>query len=75
MVFFEFFFSGPGWGWKLFGLIVLITVIGDVINKAIESYFDYKVEIFRADLASYLVDDTTDTEETDNNATLDDFKK
>lgn len=37
MEFFEFFFSGPGWGWKVFALILCISPICNAITNIVES--------------------------------------
>lgn len=47
MEFFEFFFSGPGWGWKVVALIFLISPIFDFLAKAVKQIFDYKLNKFR----------------------------
>lgn len=43
MDFFEFFFSGPNWGWKVFGLILLIASIGNAISTVVGTWMSYKV--------------------------------
>lgn len=43
MDFFEFFFSGANWGWRLLGLIWLIYTAGYVINNILDSYLTYRL--------------------------------
>lgn len=50
MEFFEFFFSGPGWGWKVFALICLISVFGEVILKGVNVVLKHKTEKFRIEI-------------------------
>lgn len=54
MEFFEFFFSGPGWGWKVFGLICLISVFGDVIIKSVNMVLNHKIKKFEIEIANSL---------------------
>ena len=42
MSFFEFFFSGPGWGWKATMLIVLLSVIFKGISEWIMLWIAWK---------------------------------
>lgn len=37
MQFFEFFFAGPGWGWKALGLILLVNVVFNGIAEVIKA--------------------------------------
>lgn len=77
--FFEFFFSGPNWGWRLFGLIWLITVIGDVIAKLVKVILNYKVDKFKVEIGETLnhlkYPDNKKTETKNNPATIDDFRQ
>ena len=43
MEFFEFFFSGANWGWRLLGLIWLIYAGGYVINNILDTYLAYRL--------------------------------
>ena len=43
MEFFEFFFSGANWGWRLLGLIWLIYAAGYVINNILDKYLAYRL--------------------------------
>lgn len=43
MEFFEFFFSGANWGWRLVGLISLIYFAGHSINVIISTYLTYRL--------------------------------
>jgi hypothetical protein len=44
MEFFEFFFSGPGWGWKVFALICFTSVICEAICRLVNIVFEYKIK-------------------------------
>lgn len=50
MEFFEFFFSGPGWGWKVLGLIFIISTIGEAISLVIKSYFESRLKIVKKEI-------------------------
>lgn len=41
MEFFEFFFSGPDWGWRAFGLIWLVYAVGHVLTNLFELFVTY----------------------------------
>ena len=41
MEFFEFFFSGPGWGWKVFALICFTSVVFDGISRIINAFLNH----------------------------------
>jgi hypothetical protein len=43
MEFFEFFFSGANWGWRLLGLIWLIYAAGYFINNILDTYLTYRL--------------------------------
>lgn len=70
MEFFEFFFSGPGWGWKVFALILFISPMFNFLSKVVEKICDYKLNKFRivAEEAAKL------KKETGNPATVDDVR-
>ena len=70
--FFEFFFSGPGWGWKLVGLIWLISVFGEVVVKIINAILDYKVKKFKAEIIAAA--QSLDSEDKNSSATADDVR-
>ena len=42
MGFFEFFFSGPGWGWKVFALIWLTNVVLNGIASIVKAVYEGK---------------------------------
>ena len=44
MEFFEFFFSGPGWGWKAFVLIWFTNAIFNGIAEIIKAVFEGKTQ-------------------------------
>lgn len=76
MEFFEFFFSGPGWGWKIFALICLISVFGDLINKSIEIVFEHKTNKFKIEIENAMKN-TNDKNASDDDgtpATIDDVR-
>ena len=50
MEFFEFFFSGPGWGWKVFALICLISVFCEAILKGVNVVLKHKTDKFRIEI-------------------------
>ena len=66
MGFFEFFFSGPGWGWKVFGLICIISTVGDIIVKVIDTVLDYKVKKFKSEVAAHIKAEDKDSAATKN---------
>lgn len=45
MDFFEFFFSGPGWGWKAFALIVFVGALFDGIASIIGAIFEAYIKV------------------------------
>ena len=69
MGFFEFFFTGPGWGWKVFGLLCIISTVGDIIVKVINAVFDYKVKKFKSEIVAHIK-----TEDKSSAATKDDVR-
>lgn len=71
MEFFEFFFSGVNWGWRLFGLIWLIYVVGYVINNILDTYLAYRIGV-KAVEAGYDLDIEGEDESTP--ATKDDIR-
>lgn len=70
MEFFEFFFSGPGWGWKAFVLIWFTNVIFNGIAEIIKAVFEGKTQRILAELKKITLND--DKENT--KATKDDFR-
>lgn len=70
MEFFEFFFSGPGWGWKAFVLIWFTNVIFNGIASVIKAIFEGKTQRILAELKEITLND--DKENT--KATKDDFR-
>ena len=70
MEFFEFFFSGPGWGWKAFVLIWFTNVIFNGIAGIIKAVFEGKTQRILAELKKITLND--DKENT--KATKDDFR-
>ena len=62
MVFFEFFFSGPGWGWRLVGLIFLISIVIEFVPRVMKTVYDYKLERFKIELneAAKILDKSED---------------
>ena len=70
MEFFEFFFSGPGWGWKAFVLIWFTNVIFNGIASVIKAIFEGKTQRILAELKKIALDD----DKKDTKATKDDFR-
>lgn len=70
MEFFEFFFSGANWGWRLLGLIWLIYAAGYVINNILDTYLAYRLGV-KAVEAGYDLDIDEDDK---SSATKDDFR-
>jgi hypothetical protein len=83
MNFFEFFFSGPNWGWRLFGLIWLISLVGEIIVKLVKVVLNYKVDKFKTQIAEAMnnlqcptnKDTKKDNDNADTPATIDDFRQ
>ena len=84
MNFFEFFFSGPNWGWRFLGLIWLISIFGEIIVKLVKVVLNYKVDKFKTQIAEamhklqYPTDKDTLKDKADNKdtaATIDDFRQ
>ena len=48
MEFFEFFFSGPGWGWRAFALTAFVGVFFDGIASIIGAVFEAYIKIAAA---------------------------
>lgn len=71
MEFFEFFFSGPGWGWKVFSLVILLNVVGHYTVSLIEQYLTYRLSV---KLGIDLVDLLEEDEDTNTGATIDDCR-
>lgn len=75
MEFFEFFFSGANWGWRLLGLIWLIYAAGYFINNILDTYLTYRLGA-KAVEAGYNLDDIEDIDDKDKSspATKDDVR-
>lgn len=82
--FFEFFFSGPGWGWRFIGLIWLISIVGEIIVKLVKAVLNYKVDKFKAQIAEAMhkLQDPNNKDASnykannnDTAATIDDFRQ
>lgn len=71
MEFFEFFFSGANWGWRLLGLIWLIYAAGYVVNNILDTYLAYRLGV-KAVEAGYDLDIEGEDESTP--ATKDDVR-
>lgn len=65
MEFFEFFFSGPNWGWKIFALILLVYAVGDIFVRTANCFFDYRLEKYVADHIDEILD-SVESDEDDN---------
>jgi len=71
MEFFEFFFSGPGWGWKAFALIWFTNIIFSGITEVIKAIFEGKTKKILAEIKSLTMDEKS---KEDTKATKDDFR-
>lgn len=71
MEFFEFFFSGPGWGWKAFALIWFTNVIFSGVAEVIKAIFEGKTKKILAEIKSLTMDEKS---KEDTKATKDDFR-
>lgn len=71
MEFFEFFFSGPGWGWKAFALIWFTNVIFSGVAEVIKAIFEGKTKKILAEIKSLTMDEKP---KEDTKATKDDFR-
>ena len=76
MTFFEFFFSGPGWGWKVFALICVISVFCEAILKGIGVVLEHKTNKFRIEIENAMKHVSKKNTETDKGtpATIDDVR-
>ena len=68
MEFFEFFFTGEGWGWKLIGLTVLISIVGHYIVELLDVYLTYRLGVKLG------IDFNELTKDDDSSATIDDCR-
>ena len=50
MTFFEFFFSGPGWGWKAFALICFTSLFVELIPRTTNAILNYKLKKYQLEL-------------------------
>lgn len=71
MGFFEFFFSGPGWGWKVFALIWLTNVILNGIASIVKAVYEGKTAKIMEEIKMLT---KKDKEEKSSAATKDDFR-
>lgn len=77
MGFFEFFFSGPGWGWKVFALICLLSVFCDAILKGISVVLEHKTNKFRIEIENAMkhIGNKNTKNDEGTPATIDDVRK
>ena len=78
MTFFEFFFSGPGWGWKVFALICFTSLFVELIPRTTNAILDYKLKKYQLELEwldKNNDNDTNDTNNEDTPATVDDVRQ
>ena len=54
MGFFEFFFSGPGWGWKVFALAILINLLTNGIALIVKAVFEGKSKFILAQIKGHM---------------------
>ena len=71
MEFFEFFFSGPGWGWKVFALIWFTNVFFSGVAEVVKAIFEGKTKKILAEIKSLTMDEKS---KEDTKATKDDFR-
>lgn len=71
MEFFEFFFSGPEWGWKAFALIWFTNVIFSGIAEVIKAIFEGKTKKILTEIKSLTMDEKS---KEDTKVTKDDFR-
>lgn len=69
--FFEFFFSGPGWGWKVFALILLTNGIFNGIAAIVKAIYEGKTAKIVEEIKVLTEEDK---EEKSSAATKDDFR-
>lgn len=50
MEFFEFFFSGPGWIWKVFTLAIIINILVHGIALIVRAVFDGKSRVIQTQI-------------------------
>ena len=76
MAFFEFFFSGPGWGWKVLALICFTSLFTDMVSEIVKSVLDYKNEKFKIELNTHYMHLKQSDNNTDDGqpATIDDVR-
>ena len=53
MTFFEFFFSGPGWGWKAFALICFTSLFVELIPRTTNAILNYKLKKLKSRCAEH----------------------
>ena len=74
MEFFEFFFSGANWGWKLLGLIWLIYAAGYFINNILDTYLTYRLGVKAVEVGYDLDIEDIDNNDESTSATKDDVR-
>ena len=70
MEFFEFFFSGKNWCWKLIGLLVLIGTVGHYMVEVLNTYLTYRLAV----KLGVNFDELIEAEESNESATIDDCR-
>lgn len=74
MEFFEFFFSGANWGWRLLGLIWLIYAAGYVVNNILDTYLAYRLGVKAVEVGYDLDIEGIDDKDKSSPATKDDVR-
>jgi hypothetical protein len=74
MEFFEFFFSGANWGWRLLGLIWLIYAAGYFINNILDTYLTYRLGAKAVETGCDLDVENIDDKDKSSPATKDDVR-
>lgn len=71
MGFFEFFFSGPNWGWKVFALAIVINVFMGGVASIVKAVFEGKSKIILTQIKSHMDNLNNDS----SSATKDDVRQ
>lgn len=72
MTFFTFFFSGPGWGWRVLALMCLLNVVIEIIPRIINTILDYRLKKYKIEM-EWIDDDKKNTND-GTPATIDDVR-
>ena len=70
MEFFELFFTGEYWCWRLIGLLMLISTVGHYMVEVLNTYLTYRLAVKLGVNFNELIED----EESNDSATIDDCR-